>query len=171
MQVLAGTRAVSPAETAFAELVAAYGPALSRIARSYAATREDSEDLRQEILCQLWRSWPSFRGDAAPGTWLYRVALNTALTHKRQSKRRPAVASVELDESRHAASSGGPQREAAILSDFLGSLGAVDRSVMILYMEGLSHQEIADVVGLAVGAVSVRIHRLKQAFKQRYVER
>jgi RNA polymerase sigma factor (sigma-70 family) len=163
---------VNALESAFAELLASYGPSLRRIARSYAGGSGEDEDLHQEILCQLWRSWPSFRGDAAAGTWLYRVALNTALTHRRQSKRRPLVASSgDIDDSRQAASVGEPKDEAAILREFLGSLGAVDRSAMILYMEGLAHQGIADVLGLSLGAVGVRIHRLKQAFKQRYVER
>jgi RNA polymerase sigma-70 factor (ECF subfamily) len=160
---------VNERETAFSDLVARYGASLRRIARGYAGAWGEADDLHQEILCQLWRSWPSFRGDAAAGTWLYRVALNTALTYRRKSKRQPAWG--VLDESRHAASVGDPQEEAAILRDFLESLGAVDRSVMILYMEALSHQEIADVVGVSVGAVGVRIHRLKQAFKRRYVER
>jgi RNA polymerase sigma factor (sigma-70 family) len=171
-RVLAGAGSeVNDRETAFSDLLARYGPSLRRIARSYAGARGESEDLHQEILCQLWRSWPSFRGDATAGTWLYRVALNTALTYRRQSKRRLPAATAEIDESRLPASAGGPTDETAILADFLGSLGSVDRSVMILYMEDLSHQEIADVVGLGVGAVGVRIHRLKQAFKQRYVER
>jgi RNA polymerase sigma-70 factor, ECF subfamily len=163
---------VNAQDAAFAELLAAYGGSLRRIARGHAGPAGEAEDLYQEILCQLWRSLPSFKGESAPGTWLYRVALNTALTYKRQAQRRPRIeASGDIDDLLHATSAGDPKDEAAILRDFLSSLGSVDRSVMILYMEGLTHQGIADVVGQSAGAVSVRIHRLKQTFKQRYVER
>jgi RNA polymerase sigma-70 factor, ECF subfamily len=156
----------------FAELLSRYGVSLRRIACSYAAASGEEEDLYQELLCQIWRGLPSFRGEAAAGTWLYRVALNTARTYRRQTKRRPPAAPSDgIAEERHAASVGDPTDEAAILQDFLASLGAVDRSVMVLYMEGLAHQEIGEVVGQSAGGVGVRIHRLKALFKQRYVER
>jgi len=152
-------------------LLETHGDALRRIARFHAGSDGDEDDLHQEILLQAWRSLPSFRGDAAPGTWLYRVALNTALSWRRRAHRRDAVAAaLDLAPDRRSAGAGHPDKEAEILADFLGTLRGPDRSVLLLYMEGLSHREIAEVTGLGESAVGVRIHRMKRAFAERYVE-
>jgi RNA polymerase sigma-70 factor (ECF subfamily) len=160
-------------EDILARLLDEHGHAIRRIARAYAGAAGEADDLFQEILAQAWRSLPTFRGDSGAGTWLYRVALNTALTWKRRTSRH-RIGRVALDPSRNGfepSSNGSPRSERAILEDFLGSLGGGDHTVLVLYMEGLSYQEIADVTGLSVSAVGVRIHRLKQAFTDRYVER
>jgi RNA polymerase sigma-70 factor (ECF subfamily) len=157
-------------ERVFLEMLADYGPRLRRIAGSY-ARGADRDDLHQEILCQLWRSLPGFRGNAALGTWVYRVALNTAFTWLRVRRRRPAEAQPPHgDELAHPTTAGAPSREDAILEDFLASLGGIDRSLLILYLDGLPHQEIAEVVGLSAGAVGVRLHRIKRAYESRYLE-
>jgi RNA polymerase sigma-70 factor (ECF subfamily) len=145
-----------------------HGAALRRIARAYAGAAGEEDDLYQEILLQLWRGLPSFRGDAAPGTWLYRVALNTALTWRRRATRRDRASAEPVEPAAPSASDA--RNEAAILEEFLASRTAVDRSVLLLYMEGLQYQEIADVTGLTAGAVGLRLHRMKHAFTEQYVE-
>ena len=149
------------------DMLSTHGGALRRIARVYAGASGEEDDLYQEILMQLWRSLPAYRGDAAPGTWLYRVALNTALTWRRRSERQSARDAVALGPARTAVPAA-PHSEGAILEDFLTSLAPPDRTILLLYMEGLSYQEIGDVTGLTTGAVGVRIHRLKKRFAQRY---
>jgi RNA polymerase sigma-70 factor (ECF subfamily) len=156
-------------ERVLLEMLAAYRPRLRRISASY-ARGADREDLLQEILCQLWRSLPGFRGDAALGTWMYRVALNTALTWSRTRRRRPREVQPCEDEERHPATAGAPSREDAILEDFLASLGELDRSILILYLDGLAYQQIAEVMGLTAGAVGVRLHRIKDSYGKRYLE-
>lgn len=153
-------------------LLEAHDDALWRIARAYAGSDGEEDDLHQEILTQAWRSLPSFRGNSAVGTWLYRVALNTALTWRRRTRKHTA-GRITLDATRggeRSVSRESPRSEAAILADFLSSLGGPDHSVLLLYMEGLSYQDIADVTGLSVSAVGVRLHRMKRAFTERYVE-
>lgn len=149
-------------------MLTTHGAALRRIARVHAGAHGEEDDLHQEILLQLWRGLPAFRGDSAPGTWLYRVALNTALTWRRRTTRR--VRDDAAGGDRPAASTGAPRSEEAILAEFLGSLGAADRSVLLLHMEGLPYPEIAEVVGSSAGAVGVRLHRIKKTFTKRYVE-
>ena len=157
-------------ERSFLELLASYGPRLRRIARSY-ARGADREDLHQEILCQIWRSLPTFRGDAALGTWVYRVALNTALTFARVRKRRPVeVPHAEGEPDLHPAPVVALGREEAILDEFLASLDDLDRSLLILYLDGLSHEEAAQVTGLRAGTVGVRLHRIKERYSKRYLE-
>ena len=150
-----------------------HGDAIRRLAWAYAGAAGEREDLFQEIVAEAWRSLPAFRGDSRPGTWLYRVALNTAITWRRRTSKH-RIGHVPLDPSRNGLeprSQGSPRSERAILEDFLGTLSGPDHSVLVLYMEGLPYQEIADVTGLSVSAVGVRIHRMKQAFTERYVER
>jgi RNA polymerase sigma-70 factor, ECF subfamily len=158
-------------ERVFLDMLATYRPQLRRIAGSYARGAE-REDLLQEVLLQLWRSLPGFRGDAALGTWMYRVALNTALTWSRNRSRRP----VEVQEpdgeehGAHPAAAAAPGREDAILDDFLASLGEVDRSLLILHLDGLAPRAIGEVLGLTPGNVSVRLHRIRRRYEQRYLE-
>ncbi len=153
------------------EILSEYGAALWRIARTYADDEADRDDLHQEILFQLWRSLPSFEGRATLGTWVYRVALNTALSHRRQSTRRTRR-EVPADPDHDAAGPpfGDADRDASLLRSFLAALGPIDRSVLVLYMEGLTHQQISDVVGTSPGAIGVRLHRIKQTLSSRYVE-
>lgn len=154
---------------AFSRLIGDHGGRLRRIARVYAGRDDEDQDLYQEMLFQLWRGLPTFRGDSALGTWVYRVALNTALTWRRKASRRHQVEMPSLEEELHPRTSGAPGSEEAILDEFLASLNPVDRSVLILYMEGLTNPQIAEITGTSTGAIAVRIHRIKQAFKDRYV--
>lgn len=158
-------------EETLLSLLKEHARAMRRIAWAYAGAAGEEEDLFQEILAQAWRSLPTFRGDSGAGTWLYRVALNTALTWKRRATHR--IGHVELDLSRNGSeprSHGSPRSEQAILMDFLRTLGGPDYSILLLYMEGLSYGEIAVVTGLTESAVGVRIHRMKKSFTERYIE-
>jgi len=103
------------------------------------------------------------------GTWVYRVALNTALSHGRKRSRQPVEAMKE-EAADPPATSGDWGREDAILAEFLASLGAIDRSLLILYLDGLGYEEMSEVTGLAAGAVGVRLHRIKRAYRRRYLE-
>lgn len=160
-----------PLEQVFEDLLRDQLPRLRRLAASY-ARGDEAADLLQEMLLQIWRSLPSFRGRAAPTTWAYRIAINTGISHLRRAiKRRDLVetrdAAAALEEAPGPASQG--REPLRILDDFLASLGGVDRTVMLAYLEGLSHEQMAEVVGCSVGAIGVRITRLKAAYKRRYL--
>ncbi len=146
--------------------------ALRGIAITYAGADGEEEDLYQEILVQVLRSLPNFRGNSAAGTWLYRVAINTAVTWRRKAtKHTSRRVSEPLTDRVPAASQDSQRSQAAMLTDFLSMLGVPDRAVLLLYMEGLSYDAIADVTGLSVDAVRMRLHRMRQSFTQRFVER
>ena len=155
--------------------LASHRDALHRIAHVYAGGDGEDEDLYQEILMEAWKALPSFRGDSSFSTWLYRVALNTALTWRRRSARRQnhrAARTARMEAIGSPSVSSGPQRsEREILRHFLDSLNGPSRTILVLYMEGLTHEEIAGVTGLSQSAVGVRIHRMKKVFVERYVER
>ena len=154
-------------------LLESHGAALRRIAGVYAGTDSDQEDLYQEILMQAWKLLATFRGRSSAGTWLYRVALNTALTWQRSETRRDDHrATMEEGMGRVGFPSvppAQPRSEGEIMRRFLDSLSGPSRTVLVLYMEGLTHEEIASVTGLSSSAVGVRIHRMKKSFTERYV--
>lgn len=159
-------------EERFARLHEANRGRIGRIASSYAA-EADRHDLEQEILLQLWRGLPRFDGRAAQDTWVYRVALNTALTYRRrdQVRRRHRVrASDEHATAEHmTAPAGDTARELRMLQTFLASLAPVDRGLLLLYLEDLSYQQIAEVLGLSESLVGVKLHRIKKRFTERFL--
>jgi RNA polymerase sigma-70 factor (ECF subfamily) len=155
-------------ERLFEEVVAANQRRILAIARSYAHA-DECQDLCQEILLQMWRGLDSFSGRSAPSTWVYRVALNTAITYRRKNGRRVEPSGIPLSESTaEPVAPSDPENEILILEEFLHALAEIDRAVFLLYLEDLSYREIAEVTGLTESHVGVRINRLKKAFSQRY---
>ena len=143
---------------------------LTAIAKSY-AERESHEDLLQEILYQLWRSFPSFNGRSKLDTWVYKGALNTAITGLRRAQSRPRLV-TNADESVAEPISGDeiPSDVADVFETFLRDLNKVDRAILILYLDDRSYQEIADITGHNSNAVGVRLNRIKARFRQQHVE-
>jgi RNA polymerase sigma-70 factor (ECF subfamily) len=137
---------------------------LARIARQYAGAA-DQQDLLQEMAVALWQGLPRFEGRSKLSTWVFRVALNTALQYAR--RKRPAAELLE-HEPLGSADVGDPL---ALLDDFLNGLDPVNRGVLVLDLEGLDRSEIADVLGLTPGAVAVRMTRLKGRFREQYMGR
>ena len=136
---------------------------LVRIAKQYAGAN-DWQDLLQEMSVALWRGLPQFDGRARLSTWVYRVAINTAL----QFVRRRQLPMTRLDaEPVGALDAGDPM---ALLESFLRELDAVNRAVLLLDLEGLHREEIGEVLGLSPGAVAVRLTRLKDRFTKHYLE-
>ncbi len=155
-------------ERLFDEVVTANRRRIIGIARSYARPN-DQVDLCQEILLQMWKGLDTFEGRSAAGTWVYRVALNTAITFHRKNSRRIEPSARPLAEPYpEPVAPSSPDNEILILEEFLQSLGKVDRAVFLLYLEDLSYREISEVTGLTESHVGVRINRLKRSFTQRY---
>jgi RNA polymerase sigma factor (sigma-70 family) len=116
-----------------------------------------------------WKGYESFEGRSAPSTWVYRVALNTAITFRRKNGRRVEPSGRALGESSpDPVAPPNPGNEILILEEFLRSLGKIDRTVFLLTLEDLSYREISEVTGLTESHVGVRINRLKKTFAQRY---
>lgn len=136
---------------------------LVRIARHYAHA-DDWQDLYQDMAMNIWRGLPGFDGRSAVSTWVYRVAVNTALQHVRR-RREPAAA---LPEELPGAT--GPGEPMLVLEAFLRSLDPINRAVLLLDLEGAAREEIAEVLGTTAGAIAVRMTRLRARFNEQYVE-
>lgn len=151
----------------FDDIIDAHRGRLARIARQYAGPN-DWQDLLQEIALAIWRGLPGFQGRSKLSTWLYRVAVNTALQHVR--KRRPQSEPLGDDPSRDPVGALGVRDPLSLLDDFLGELDPVNRALLLLDLEGLGRDEIGEVLGLSPGAVAVRMTRLKARFSETFME-
>jgi RNA polymerase sigma-70 factor (ECF subfamily) len=135
---------------------------LFKVVRAYAFTPQDQEDLFQEIATQLWRSVPSFRGEAVVTTWIYRVALNTAIAWTRKEwKHRNGKQPVEGVESAILQSSPVTDPRIEWLYAQIRQLNEIDRSLTLLLLDGFSYKEIAAMLGITENYVGVKISRIK----------
>lgn len=157
----------SPLAQRFDALVAEHRNRLYRICRAYLPRDPAAaQDLYQDILVQLWTHLPTFRGEAQLGTWVYRVAVNTALLFQRREQRRPSAPGGPDPETLPLAASPPPDDgQEALLAQLhrcIAQLPAADRLLVSLVLEDASYQQIADVLGLTVSNVGVRLNRLKK---------
>ena len=158
----------------YAEAVAAHGPALERLARSYEADAEKRRDLLQEIHVALWRSFAGFAGQCSTRTWLYRVAHNVAATHIERHRRHNARGLVSLDEAVEIESGNDPaagaDRQKALdrLYALIHRLEPLERQVILLYLEGFDGASIGEITGISPSNAATRIHRIKKTLAERF---
>jgi RNA polymerase sigma-70 factor (ECF subfamily) len=154
----------------FEQLIRLHGARIRRIASRYADS-SSVDDLVQDILVRLWRSYPSFRSEAKIETWIYRVALNASMTHVRDSIRdRKGQAAMVTQSSSYSPASTATASMGSILAGFLRRLGDIDASILMMYLDGLSADEMSAVLGISANAIGVRVNRLKQKFTELYVD-
>jgi len=121
------------------------------------------EDLFQEILLQVWRSLAMFRNQSALSTWTYRVALNTALTWRRSEQTRRQR--LPIREGYNPALIPSPMaevRSSEVLERLLAELTPADKAILLLFLDDVGYDEMADILGATAGALRVRIHRIKK---------
>ena len=156
-------------ETAYLELLGQHGRIAPAVARLYTPAGENAADLEQEIRLQWWRSLPGFAGRAKASTWMYQVALYTALTFLRRRKRR--LQPDPLQQAENVADpaphrGGGEEQRRAALQAALARLEPGERALAYLWLEECSHEQIAAVIGINANAVGVRLHRVRRKLKE-----
>jgi RNA polymerase sigma-70 factor (ECF subfamily) len=150
-------------EAQFVQLIEQHQAIIHKICRLYRDTREDREDLFQEIVCQLWKSLSGFRGEAQFSTWMYRVALTTAITIYR--KKKPAITyTADVPDQQETAQEQEEQREELFRA--LKQLDDADKALITLYLEGLSYQEISTITGLTETNIGTKLNRIKKRIQQ-----
>jgi RNA polymerase sigma-70 factor, ECF subfamily len=153
----------------FEDLVREHSGRIRRIAHRF-ATNGAVDDLVQDILTRLWRSYAGFRGDSKVESWIYRVALNAAMTQQSEAAKVRTLQTAMSSQPAATEMAPGGASPADILSDFLNRLGDVDASILMMYMDGLTADEMSGVLGISGNAINVRINRMKQKFTDTYVE-
>jgi RNA polymerase sigma-70 factor (ECF subfamily) len=159
-------------ESLFKSWLTEHSGAILKVARAYTFTTEDCQDLVQEILLQVWRSLPQFQGRACASTWLYRVALNTALGWHRKERRRKLRQQPILEvEDRSAAGLDSAQQ--AVQNEVIKQLYTAIRqlpkteaALILLYLDDLSYRQMAEVLGITESNVGVKLNRAKKALSK-----
>ena len=145
---------------------------LYKVSRIYCAQTADRQDLVQEMVIQLWRSFDKFDGRSKFSTWMYRVALNVALTWVRGQHQARNTVSIDeeiLDTSLiDEASDAMPPEVGVFLNQLLNQLQELDRALILLYLEGHDHETIADILGISNTNVATKIGRIKQKLQQQF---
>ena len=124
---------------------------IHKICSLYTVNNDDRKDLTQEIVCQLWKSYKSFKGDSKFTTWMYKVALNTALLNLRRHRRRVRTESLKEYHANTPAKDSDQEKYGKInrLYEAINQLRKFDRAIILLYLEQLSYREIAEVIGIS----------------------
>jgi RNA polymerase sigma-70 factor (ECF subfamily) len=141
---------------------------LIKLSRVYTKVAQDRDDLINDITLELWKSFKSFNGDSKISTWIYRVAINTAMNYKRKRKNDSLFVSLtdfkkedvfpwlaEQDNS----------SELEILYNCIDELNEINKAIILLYLDGNSHDEISEIMGISKTNVGTRIGRIKEQIK------
>jgi RNA polymerase sigma-70 factor (ECF subfamily) len=156
-------------ERLFHELFAENQPRIRRLCYGFLGPCPEVDDLFQDIMVNVWNSLPGFRGESRPSTWLYRIAVNSALIYRR--KRRATEPLPELcDPGRGAHQNLEEEERLQALRAAIATLPDQDRLIITLLLEGLSYKEIAEITGLTVNHVGVKISRIKQVLEDLLTE-
>lgn len=153
-------------KTEFLQLTMPHQGIIFKVVNMYADHKEDKDDLLQEIWLQLWLSYPRFKAESKISTWMYQVALNTALTYTRKSATRSrhlqhlAEAPVNGDDDKQV-----KHEQEQILWEMIRSLPKAEKALILLYIEGIGYREIAEITGESESNVGVKLNRIRQKMK------
>lgn len=138
-----------------------------KVCKMYCPQEEDCNDLYQDIVAQLWKAWEGFRGDAKISTWIYRIALNTAISGFRKQKRNPLKNSVDAIEVNVAQEDERAKKEdIELLHMAIRMLSDVEKAMIMLYLDDVSYEEIASIMGITQNNVRVKMLRIREKLRK-----
>ena len=141
-------------EKEFIELVEEYKQVIYKVCYIYATDPDNLNDLYQEVVINLWKAFPRFRGECKASTWVYRIGLNTCISFFRKSKSRPEVVPISVD-----------LEAVAEEEDKTAQLHELYRALILLWLEERSYQEMADITGISRNNVAVKLNRIKEKLR------
>lgn len=148
----------------YAQAVDAYGTLIDRLCFGYTRTPSDFDDLKQDVLLNLWEAMPRFKEECSMKTWVYRLTLNVCVSSLRKNYRR--VSTVQISEMAEIVEYEPDKKEMFMeLHEAIGCLNPLDKAIMILWLEEESYDGIAEITGLTKANVATRIHRAKGRLK------
>jgi len=155
-------------QEAFIRLVNDSRGILYKICRMYGATEPDRQDLFQEIVIQLWRSYPSFRGESKFSTWLYRIALNTAISDLRKQRRYitptdPDLLPTQLQDIQYSTEK---EEQLQSLYAAINRLTELEKALTMLYLEDKSYTEMEEILGIPQNNLRVKMNRIKDKLRK-----
>lgn len=162
-----------PGKQAFLRLVEDNKGIIIKVCSSYCRDKSDREDLAQEIIYELWKSMPRFNARHKFSTWMYRVALNTAISFYRKERRTGYTVpftGVDMDIADAGNEGGEGDGDLRLLQQLIARLKDLDRALILLYLEEKTYGEIAEIVGISETNVATRLSRVKDRLKNEFAQ-
>lgn len=154
-------------EQEFLKRIESHKGILYKVSKMYMDNSDDQQDLFQEIVCQLWKSYDSFRNESQFSTWMYRVAVNTAIVFLKKEKRK--VDKYEIASENIKDDEGDSHIKESQLDHFykaVQKLEKIDKAIIFYQLEGFSHKEIGENLGISEGNARVKLNRAKEKLKE-----
>ena len=151
-------------EQEFSRLVQQHKSTIYSVCYMFSSDQDEVNDLFQEVLVNLWRGLEKFEGKSQLGTWVWRVSLNTCISLDRKKKKRADTVPLSMDINLFDESDE-QTRQARMLRERITKLQPFDRAIVLLWLENMSYDEIAAVVGISARNVGVRLYRIKEQLK------
>lgn len=151
-------------EDVFSQLVREHKAQIYSVCYMFSKDADEINDLYQEVLISLWNGLDNFRGDSKINTWIWRVSLNTCISYERKNRKRKDVVPLTMDIDLFD-DNDDEVMQIRILHKRIGRLRPFDRAIILLWLENMSYDEIASIVGITCKNVSVRLYRIKEQLK------
>ena len=151
-------------ELQFTKMVKEYRKTIYTVCYFYSKDSEEVNDLYQEILINLWKGFEKFRGESSLKTWIWRVSLNTCNNQERKKKSSVQTIPLSIDIDLYN-DDDAQSKQIQMLYDRINRLDVFDRAIILLWLENMSYQDIADVVGISLSNVTTRLFRIKEQLK------
>lgn len=153
----------SSSEQEFSKHVQESQGIIHKVSRMYCDDEEHRKDLFQEILIQLWKSYPSFRGDSKFSTWMYRVAINVAIQDLRKTKKKQQLffQTNQFKDTSEEKKSDVQNEKLKLMHSAIAKLNKVEKAIVMLHLEEKSNEEIAEIIGITQNYVRVKMNRIK----------
>lgn len=139
---------------------------IHKVCRMYADAPQDRQDLFQEVLLNAWKGSKNYRGEAKFTTWLYRVALNTAITHLRKESRNPVKESLTNQLASIPEKTIQVNEQVAVMYEAINKLSSIDKALVLLYLDEYDHNEIGNMLGITANNVAVKLNRIKARLRE-----
>jgi len=153
-------------EQDFIQLIQQHQNIIHKVSSVYMQDAADKDDLFQEVTLQAWKAYPKFRGDSKFSTWLYRIALNTAITFYRKEQRQVPAFNTDIIPDKAAENDNTIEEQVKAMYKAIGDLSKIDKALIMLYLEDYSYIEIGEMLGISANNVAVKMNRLKVKLKE-----
>ena len=159
-------------EEKFLDVLNSHKAILYKVANAYVSSSHDRNDLIQEIIEQLWKSFENYNGQYRYSTWIYRIALNVSISFNRKEKSRKVISmpfTETLIQFADAKVQDEREHDLQTLEHFISQLKSFDKALILLYLEEKSSSEMAEILGISETNVTTRISRIKNALRQKFI--
>ena len=153
-------------EKEFLDMIEAQKRTIYKVCYMYANDQDDLNDLFQETVLNLWKSFPSYRGDSKLTTWVYRIAMNTCISFLRHASTRPQTVPMTANVASQMAADEDTEARLQDLYKLINQLGKLERALILLWLEERSYQEMAEILGLSKANVAVKLNRIREKLKK-----